>query len=78
MYLLVLLRKTLLFIIIKVMIKVMIMTLITTLIMTLIMTNNQGFHRKTNKYMNFLINTHYFIFRRLFCRTKTPGGAPEG
>ena len=35
-------------------------------------------HNKSHKYTNFVVNTHYLIFRRLFCRKKTPGGHAAG
>ena len=39
----------------------------------------QSFLRETHKYLNFVINTHYYYFvRRLFCRKKTPEGTPQG
>ena len=47
-------------------------------IMIKVMINNKVFLRKTRKYTNFVINTHYLIFRRLFCWEKTPGGRAEG
>ena len=43
-------------------------------VMTLIMINNQVVFIKTSEYINFPTNTHYLIFRRLFCQKKPPEG----